>query len=105
MQEIVPFSGNPLDRASNQRRDAAWPVEQVGAPDTRFVAFWRLNLLPREVEQPELCWLDAGVWRMWRTARRRCCLACARDRPLCRRPVRAGRPARYGRHRGRERSG
>jgi NAD+ diphosphatase len=61
MQEIVPFSGNPLDRASNQRRDAAWLVEQVDAPDSRFVAFWRLNSLPRVVEQPEICWLDAGV--------------------------------------------
>ncbi len=61
MQEIIPFSGNPLDRASNLRRDGAWLSEQLGAGQSRFLPFWRLNVLARDGEQPELHWLDARV--------------------------------------------
>lgn len=61
MQEFIPFSGNPLDRAAILRRDDAWLVEQCVAVESRFLAFWRLNVLARETEQAELCWLDAGV--------------------------------------------
>jgi NAD+ diphosphatase len=61
MQEIIPFSGNPLDRAATLRRDDAWLVEQCCAVESRFLPFWRLNVLAREAEQAELRWLDAGV--------------------------------------------
>ena len=61
MQEFIPFSGNPLDRAAIMRRDVAWLVEQGSAIESRFLPFWRLNVLAREVEQTELCWLDAGI--------------------------------------------
>ncbi|MGE3597334.1 MAG: NAD(+) diphosphatase [Dehalococcoidia bacterium] len=61
MQERIPFSGNPLDRASNLRRDEAWINDQLGAQQSRYLAFWRLNVLVREAEQTELHWLDASV--------------------------------------------
>jgi NAD+ diphosphatase len=61
MQERIPFSGNPLNRASNQRRDEAWIYDQLGAQQSRFLAFWRMNVLVREGEQTELHWLDASV--------------------------------------------
>src|SRR5262249_42106356 len=59
MRTFIPFSGNPLDRAANRRRDEAWLREQVGAVESRFLPFWRLNVLAREAEQAELHWLDA----------------------------------------------
>src|SRR5262245_23399126 len=68
MPERIPFSGNPLDRAATLRRDAAWLLDQVSATESRFLPFWRLNVLAREVadprneaEQAELRWLDARV--------------------------------------------
>lgn len=61
MQERIPFSGNPLDRAANLRRDEAWLAQQAGAAQSRFLPFWRLNVLTRAAEQAELRWLDAGV--------------------------------------------
>jgi len=63
MPERIPFSGNPLDRASNLRRDEAWLEAQLGAVESRYLAFWRLNVLAREAEQSELHWLDAAVHR------------------------------------------
>jgi NAD+ diphosphatase len=61
MSEIIPFAGNPLDRASNLRRDAAWLEKHLDAAESRFLPFWRLNVLAREAEQAELHWLDASV--------------------------------------------
>jgi len=61
MKQIIPFSGNPLDRASNLRRNDAWLEEQVGAAGSRFLPFWQLNVLSREAEKPGLYWVDAGI--------------------------------------------
>ncbi len=61
MHEIIPFSGNPLDRASNMRRDSVWLGDQMIAADSRFLAFWRLNVLAHEAEHAELRWLDASI--------------------------------------------
>jgi NAD+ diphosphatase len=61
MQKLIPFAGNPLDRAANLRRDGAWLAQQVGAAESRFLPFWRLNVLVRAAEQAELCWLDGNV--------------------------------------------
>lgn len=61
MPERIPFSGNPLDRASNARRDAAWLAEQAGASRSRFLPFWRLNVLTDDMNQSELRWLDVSV--------------------------------------------
>jgi NAD+ diphosphatase len=61
MQEMIPFSGNPLDRAAVFRRDEAWLLEQCGAVESRYLGFWRLNVLACETETTELRWLDARV--------------------------------------------
>jgi NAD+ diphosphatase len=61
MQEIIPFAGNPLDRAASLRRDSDWLAQQAGAAESRYLAFWRLNVLAREAEPAELRWLNAGV--------------------------------------------
>jgi NAD+ diphosphatase len=61
MHVIIPFAGNPLDRAANLRRDEAWLEERLRAVESRYLAFWRLNVLACEGEQCELRWLDAGV--------------------------------------------
>ena len=34
------FSGNPLNRASDRRTDAAWIAEQLAAPASLAVAMW-----------------------------------------------------------------
>jgi NAD+ diphosphatase len=34
------FAGNPLDRASDRRRDEAWIAEKLAAPDSLGVALW-----------------------------------------------------------------
>jgi NAD+ diphosphatase len=60
----IPFSGNTLDRASNLRREAAWLEAQLVAAETRFLPFWRLNVLVREAEAPALLWCDGGVCRL-----------------------------------------
>ena len=60
MSEPIPFAGNPLDRAGNLRRDQAWVEARLAAPESRFLAFWRLNVLTHE-SQPGLLWLDGGV--------------------------------------------
>jgi NAD+ diphosphatase len=61
VQNIITFSGNPLDRAANLRRDDAWLTEQFQAGESRYLPFWKLNVLAREAEQAELAWLDASV--------------------------------------------
>lgn len=59
-RQPIPFSGNPLDRAGNRRRDPAWLAEALAAPASRFLPFWRLSVLARESE-PALAWLDRRV--------------------------------------------
>jgi len=61
MPERIPFSGNPLDRAANLRREEAWVEEQLRAGTYRVLPFWRLQALAREGEAGELLWLDAAV--------------------------------------------
>ncbi|HLZ68535.1 MAG TPA: NAD(+) diphosphatase [Dehalococcoidia bacterium] len=64
MGEIIPFAGNPLDRAANQRRDEAWLAAQFGAAGGRYLPFWRLNVLTSTAgidAQAALHWLDSGV--------------------------------------------
>jgi NAD+ diphosphatase len=63
MPNRIPFSGNPLDRAANLRRDDAWLTEQSSAIECRFLPFWRLNVLARGTDQAELHWLGAAELR------------------------------------------
>ncbi len=61
VQRLIAFSGNPLDRAANQRRDEAWLAQQYAAPDARYLAVWRLNVLTREGEGVQIHWLPGSV--------------------------------------------
>lgn len=63
MSEYIPFTGDPLDRASNQRRDDAWIQALLAAPESRFLVFSKLTVLVTESEAPALVWLDSSVCR------------------------------------------
>jgi NAD+ diphosphatase len=39
---MIPFSGNPLNRASEKRTDAAWIEAKRREPDTLILPMWRL---------------------------------------------------------------
>ena len=61
VSEMIPFSGNPLDRASERRPDAFWLAERRRDPTSLILPLWRLKVLvtqepPRAVFlPPELC--------------------------------------------------
>ena len=59
--DYMPFSGNPLHRASNERKDEAWLDQLSGVKENRYLPFWRLSALTHRSEAPRLLWLDAGV--------------------------------------------
>ena len=61
MSQIHVFAGNPLDRAANHRRDAAWLKMKLAAPETRFLPLWRLNALLSTDDKPTLVWLTPDV--------------------------------------------
>ncbi|MGE3984451.1 MAG: NAD(+) diphosphatase [Dehalococcoidia bacterium] len=55
----MPFSANPLDRASNQRGDDAWLQEQRMSPNSRYLLLWKLNVLLTP-DETRLAWLDGS---------------------------------------------
>jgi NAD+ diphosphatase len=57
----IPYSGNPLDRQSARRTDASWVARRLEDPETRFLPFWRLQVLVKEASGPELAWARRGV--------------------------------------------
>jgi NAD+ diphosphatase len=81
MPDPIPFSGDPLWRASNERRDPDWVKAQLAAPDSRFLPLWKNNPLTIARGDPglagavdpirgnnspvvdgcEILWLDASV--------------------------------------------
>ena len=38
---MIPFSGNPLDRAGERRTDGAWIAQRLADPASRIVPLWR----------------------------------------------------------------
>jgi NAD+ diphosphatase len=54
------FSGSPLDRAALRRRDAAWIAAQLAREQSRFLPFWKLNVLMK-TEKPELAWATSAL--------------------------------------------
>jgi NAD+ diphosphatase len=61
MNRPIPFAGDPLDRASNQRKDPEWLEKTMKASTSRFLPFAKFNVLTHDTDQPELLWLDSGV--------------------------------------------
>jgi len=65
MPDPIPFSGDPLWRASNDRRDADWVQAQLDSPASRFLPLWKNNPLTRGSAAGEgaieLLWLDSSI--------------------------------------------
>lgn len=45
---VIPFSGSPLDRASEKRTDSVWLEEQLNDPNSLVWPFWQLRPFIRE---------------------------------------------------------
>jgi NAD+ diphosphatase len=54
------FAGSPLDRAGLRRRDASWIAAQLEREESRFLPFWRLNVLVKTA-RPELAWATSEI--------------------------------------------
>ena len=57
----MPFSGNPLNRVSNERKDEDWLAQLSDVRECRYLPFWKLSALTRRSDAPSLLWLDAKV--------------------------------------------
>lgn len=61
---INTFSGNPLDRASDRREDAAWLAEQMQRDDGSCLAIWEGGVLVEPGPDGErLAWLSPAMTR------------------------------------------
>jgi len=56
----ITFAGSPLDRAGLRRRDGPWIAAQLESEQSRFLPFWRLNVLVK-AEKPELAWATTAI--------------------------------------------
>src|SRR5207302_1004187 len=61
MEEIYCFGGNPLDRASERRRDTLWIQSLLDDPSARILPLCELRPLIRS-EATELDWQPVGPW-------------------------------------------
>jgi NAD+ diphosphatase len=50
---MIPFSGNPLNRASERRTDTAWIESRRRDPSSLILPLWRLQPLVLEPEKPD----------------------------------------------------
>ncbi len=51
---VHTFAGSPLDRASRQRRDAAWVEQRLQDSESRFLPLHNLEVLVRAHSATEL---------------------------------------------------
>jgi len=63
MEEIYCFAGNPLDRASERRRDSAWVASLLDDPAARVLPLSGLRPLIQDSEAFELDWQPVARWR------------------------------------------
>src|SRR5438876_10167701 len=63
MEEIYCFGGNPLDRASERRRDTVWIQSLLDDPAARILPLCELRPLIRGEAVPELDWQPDAPWR------------------------------------------
>src|SRR5690348_9827675 len=63
MEEIYCFAGNPLDRASERRRDTAWIGALLDDPAARILPLSELKPLTRCAVSPTLDWQAVAPWR------------------------------------------
>src|SRR5512135_2639604 len=62
MEEIYCFAGNPLDRASERRRDTAWVRSLLDDPAARILPLHDLRPLTRGIDPPVLDWQNLAPW-------------------------------------------
>jgi NAD+ diphosphatase len=63
MEDIYCFAGNPLDRASERRRDTAWIGSLLADPAARILPLHELRPLTRGEAAPVLDWQAVAPWR------------------------------------------
>src|SRR5207248_4164998 len=63
MEEIYCFAGNPLDRVSQRRQDAAWVASLLEDPATRVLPLHGLKPQIRHSSAAALDWQSASPWR------------------------------------------
>jgi NAD+ diphosphatase len=63
MEEIYTFAGNPLDRVSQRRQDAAWIASLLDDPETRLLPFRELKPVVRDPSAAALDWQPVAPWR------------------------------------------
>jgi len=62
MSDPITFGGSPLDRASNQRRDAGWVDGHLANDATRYLPMWKLNPLVKLGEERALGWATREIF-------------------------------------------
>src|SRR6478735_11254666 len=62
MEEIYCFAGNPLDRASERRRDRAWIASLLGDPAARVLPLSELRPFVRNSDTTGLDWQPVAPW-------------------------------------------
>jgi NAD+ diphosphatase len=63
MEEVYAFGGNPLDRASERRADAAWLGALLDHADSRVALLSELKPLVRAGAPPTIAWQPLAPWR------------------------------------------
>lgn len=63
MEEIYCFAGNPLDRVSQRRQDAAWIASLFDDPASRVLPLIELKPVVREDAAADLDWQPLAPWR------------------------------------------
>src|SRR5881275_2883713 len=63
MEDIYCFAGNPLDRASERRRDSVWVASLLDDPAARVLPLSELRPLIRGSDTIELDWQPLSQWR------------------------------------------
>jgi NAD+ diphosphatase len=63
MEDIYCFAGNPLNRASERRRDTAWVRSLLDDPTARILALRDLLPFTRGSATPVLDWQKLAPWR------------------------------------------
>jgi NAD+ diphosphatase len=63
MEEIYCFGGNPLNRASERRRDTAWIESLLADPQARILPLTDLKPLTTGDNRPALDWQEIAPWR------------------------------------------
>ncbi len=60
IQDPITFTGGPLDRVSNSRRDQGWLAERLADPTSRFMPMWGLRALIDLNAGPGIAWRPAA---------------------------------------------